>query len=190
MAIPRTFVIGLAFGVALSIGMVVLVIVTYRRSFSVPFNRNQEKWEVRFVRGIARIHNEPQRQLDALEWSCKRDQKVEELDAKIRLHEIHKGSGYLDLNELAIPLSSRLAQRAALKSATFSPRPLRSLAIPLAIPLLLVAIPTGWAAARLVRHMRRDWRGLCPNCGYDIRASPDRCPACGQVRRQAQSTPV
>jgi hypothetical protein len=190
MALPRTFVIRIAFGVILSIGVVLFLIGTYRRGFSVPFNRNQEKWEVRFVRGIARIHNEPRRQLDALEWSCKRNQKVEELDAKIKLHEIHKGSGYIDLNELAIPLSSRLAQRAALKSATFSPRPLRSLAIPLAIPLLLVAIPTGWAVARLVRHIRRRRRGLCPNCGYDMRASPDRCPECGQARRQVRSAPV
>lgn len=40
--------------------------------------------------------------------------------------------------------------------------------------------PAWWVAGRVLRRRRRR-RGGCPACGYDLRATPTRCPECGTV---------
>jgi hypothetical protein len=40
------------------------------------------------------------------------------------------------------------------------------------------AVRTAW---RRHRSARRRARGLCPTCGYDLRASGERCPECGAI---------
>ena len=43
---------------------------------------------------------------------------------------------------------------------------------------LCLAFPTMKATAYLRRRRRRK-RNFCGSCGYDLRATPDRCPECG-----------
>lgn len=52
--------------------------------------------------------------------------------------------------------------------------------IPFWLPLMFAASIPMWIAGRALRRRKRIGAGLCPICGYDLRATPDRCPECGQ----------
>jgi hypothetical protein len=61
----------------------------------------------------------------------------------------------------------------------------------LMFPLWAVVLTTSVLPVHRLRALRRDLlrrrhsaTGLCPRCGYDLRASPGRCPECGILAPQ------
>src|SRR2546421_7021586 len=48
-------------------------------------------------------------------------------------------------------------------------------------PLLFLALG-GYFVRALLKH-KRVIEGMCPQCGYDLRATPERCPECGATFR-------
>jgi hypothetical protein len=59
------------------------------------------------------------------------------------------------------------------------------------LALLAAAAPLWkWrAVARQRRLQRLRQKGICLNCGYDLRASPERCPECGTIPSREMPRP-
>ncbi len=63
-----------------------------------------------------------------------------------------------------------------------------AIAIPHWFLALLFAIPPALHLRAIIRSRRLRRAGHCPRCGYDLRATPERCPECGELTAETQRT--
>src|SRR5262249_43956953 len=56
----------------------------------------------------------------------------------------------------------------------------RTLCVPHWFLALLFAVLPAVRLRAMLRDRRVNRDGLCPVCGYDLRATPERCPECGR----------
>lgn len=67
----------------------------------------------------------------------------------------------------------------------------RIIAVPIVYFLILTGLLPAWQISAMAMRARREAQqrqkeaailsGICPRCGYDLRASPERCPECGSA---------
>ena len=106
---------------------------------------------------------------------------IERAGAHIDGHPLPTESALQRTNELTADMNRLVAEQNRLINLVISslPRPSDYHGKVLALTAVL---PIVWLAHRRFLQARNAQRladGLCPSCGYDLRASPERCPECG-----------
>lgn len=92
---------------------------------------------------------------------------------------------YSDLKRINLPPHSGTLDFDHLRQFNFPGGEFHAFVIPIYFPFVVsLLLPLVYAARSMRRH-KGSSRNRCIRCGYDLRATPERCPECGAVPEAA-----
>jgi hypothetical protein len=182
----RLFTLAAGVSVVLCVGVCVLWIKSYQEGFRATYVQDGERRRVWLFRGQVGQDNVPEMRIWA-EWMADESRRLERavdhlasVPHALGTNRDVVGQVTADAQEARREFDAAYGAFSAVHQAPPSSwsRSTR-LAIPVATGLLAIA-PVA-AIFQRMRRWRRTAQPRCLICGYDLRATPGRCPECGAV---------
>jgi rubrerythrin len=205
----RLFILLSAVSLLLSIAAAALWARSYQHHISFEFQQRDGWWELRSSIGELRLNNEPERrrQQEPLRLAERRllNVRTNLKEMEIRLDSVsgcRRGSGprpeavakaeVEEFKRVLLAMENwdndyQTAWRAFVDEYHKSKQrpPIPAVSHVIAWPVFAagtLVLPLGWLVGALL-SLRQAWlrrhEFLCVSCGYDLRATPERCPECG-----------
>jgi hypothetical protein len=164
------------FSLALWLALLVGWAASYRR----PFLAYGTWWRFQSIEGVLRVDNRSG-------YAIFRRVQLQRLQA------IEQYKGLLEHAgpDRPAPVPAGMAQQRAFWPAATVPARWSVRYAALAAPvsgLVVLCLLLEIAMRRRRRHLSGE--GLCPGCGYDLRATPSRCPECGRTIEVTRAEPA